>query len=183
MIGYLEGKVIDIDQNHIIININGCGYNVSVPKNYDLILNQNISLFIYTNIKETEFSLFGFLTKTELEIFKKIISISGIGPKIGIDILSCNPDKFLNAIETEDIAFITQIPGIGKKSASRIILELKGKIDNFNVDTKINTNKDVIDTLVDLGYNKKNITDLLSNLDKEFDSDEELITYCIKNLN
>ena len=182
MIGYLKGKITSFEENTVILNINGCGYEVIIPSNYDFKLNEEYELYIHTNVKETEISLYGFKTKEELRFFKKLINISGIGPKIAVVIVAYGVSKVLDSIETENISLLISIPGIGKKVASRIILELKGKIEDFSGDKKSSINKDIVDTLVNLGYQKKSVLDLLSKIDKTFENEEDLIRYCIKNL-
>ena len=133
MISYLKGKYIDrTDDGSIIINVNGIGFEVFVTgevlgkvayNNTD-----EIELFTYMQVKEDGMSLFGFLTLDELSIFKKIISVSGIGPKGGMSILSTlNREQFIMAVIDEDSDRIAKAPGIGKKTAAKLVLELKDK--------------------------------------------------------
>ena len=133
MISYLKGKYIDrTDDGSIILNVNGIGFEVFVTgevlgrvayNNSD-----EIELFTYMQVKEDGMSLFGFLTLDELSIFKKIISVSGIGPKGGMSILSTlNREQFIMAVIDEDSDRIAKAPGIGKKTAAKLVLELKDK--------------------------------------------------------
>lgn len=133
MISYLKGKYIDrTDEGSLIINVNGIGFEVFVPAellgrasfNNDV----DLELYTYMQVKEDGMSLFGFATLDELSIFKKIISVSGIGPKGGISILSTlNREQFIMAVLDENSDLIAKAPGIGKKTAAKLVLELKDK--------------------------------------------------------
>ena len=133
MISYLKGKYIDrTEEGNIILNVNGIGFEVSVTgevlgrvayNNTD-----EIELFTYMQVKEDGMALFGFSTLDELSIFKKIISVSGIGPKGGMSILSTlNREQFIMAVIDENSDLIAKAPGIGKKTAAKLVLELKDK--------------------------------------------------------
>ena len=133
MISYLKGKYIDrTDDGSIIVNVNGIGFEVFVTGEVlgKVAYNntEEIELFTYMQVKEDGMSLFGFLTLDELSIFKKIISVSGIGPKGGMSILSTlNREQFIMAVIDEDSDRIAKAPGIGKKTAAKLVLELKDK--------------------------------------------------------
>ncbi|MBR5179808.1 MAG: Holliday junction branch migration protein RuvA [Lachnospiraceae bacterium] len=133
MISYLKGKYIDrTDDGSIIINVNGIGFEVFVTGEVlgKAAFNntEDIELYTYMQVKEDGMSLFGFLTLDELSIFKKIISVSGIGPKGGMSILSTlNREQFIMAVIDEDSDRIAKAPGIGKKTAAKLVLELKDK--------------------------------------------------------
>ena len=133
MISYLKGKYIDrTEEGSLIINVNGIGFEVFVPAEvfgraaYDRDI--EIELYTYMQVKEDGMSLFGFSTLDELALFKKIISVSGIGPKGGISILSTlNREQFIMAVLDENSDLIAKAPGIGKKTAAKLVLELKDK--------------------------------------------------------
>lgn len=133
MISYLKGKYIDrTDDGSIILNVNGIGFEVFVTGEVlgKAAFNntEDIELYTYMQVKEDGMSLFGFLTLDELSIFKKIISVSGIGPKGGMSILSTlNREQFIMAVIDEDSDRIAKAPGIGKKTAAKLVLELKDK--------------------------------------------------------
>ena len=133
MISYLKGKYIDrTDEGSLIINVNGIGFEVFVPAELlgraSFNNDADLELYTYMQVKEDGMSLFGFATLDELSIFKKIISVSGIGPKGGISILSTlNREQFIMAVLDENSDQIAKAPGIGKKTAAKLVLELKDK--------------------------------------------------------
>ena len=133
MISYLKGKYIDrTDEGSLIINVNGIGFEVFVPAELlgraSFNNDADLELYTYMQVKEAGMSLFGFATLDELSIFKKIISVSGIGPKGGISILSTlNREQFIMAVLDENSDLIAKAPGIGKKTAAKLVLELKDK--------------------------------------------------------
>lgn len=134
MIGYLSGKIIEILPTQILIDVNGVGYEVLVPLSFgdgsNIAVGAHISLFAHLAVREDAHVLYGFNTRNERDFFRTIIqSVSGIGPKMGLNILSAMPiDHFKSAVASEDIKSISSIPGIGKKTAERIIVELKDKV-------------------------------------------------------
>lgn len=133
MISYLKGKYIDrTDEGSLILNVNGIGFEVFVPAELlgraSFNNDADLELYTYMQVKEDGMSLFGFATLDELSIFKKIISVSGIGPKGGISILSTlNREQFIMAVLDENSDLIAKAPGIGKKTAAKLVLELKDK--------------------------------------------------------
>lgn len=168
MIKYLNGILAEVDTDSIVVEVNGIGYGVNVP--VSVIENvreigSNIKIYTYMNVKEDDVSLFGFLTKDELEIFKRVISVSGIGPKGGLAILSTlSADDLRFAVLSDDAKAISKAPGIGLKTASKLILELKDKFDlqeafekksNNVMQTSVRNNseaQDAVEALVALGY-------------------------------
>ena len=148
MISYLKGKYIDrTDDGSLIINVNGIGFEVFVPAELlgraSFNSDGELELFTYMQVKEDGMSLFGFATLDELSIFKKIISVSGIGPKGGISILSTlNREQFIMAVLDENSDLIAKAPGIGKKTAAKLVLELK---DKFKLADALNGSVSVAD--------------------------------------
>ncbi|MBF0106364.1 MAG: Holliday junction branch migration protein RuvA [Deltaproteobacteria bacterium] len=155
-----------MNQNSLIVDVGGVGYEVLCPKNYLLALTETgveITLEIYTHVSENAFQLFGFKTVREKEIFQKLISVSGIGPKLGLTVISALPlQELLRAIIDEDLPTLTRISGIGKKTGERLIVELK---DKFRVDVTLHSTgaandapvpdariSDVTSALINLGY-------------------------------
>src|SRR5579871_1922480 len=137
MIAHLRGKLISKHPNQAIVEAGGVGYDVviSVPTFSELpSLNAEVSLFIHTHVREDALALFGFLRAQEKQLFEKLLSVSGIGPKLAITILSGMPaDAMVAAIKGNNVASLTRIPGIGKKTAERMVLELRDKLDTFSV--------------------------------------------------
>ena len=125
MIGFVQGKVDAISEDNVVIDTGGIGYNVRISAK----IGQEVRLYTYTSVREDGISLFGFLSRDSLDIFKKIITVNGIGPKGGLAVLSVmSADELKFAIISGNAQAITKAPGIGKKTAERVILDLKDKI-------------------------------------------------------
>ena len=163
MIAHLRGKLISKHPNQAIVEAGGVGYDVviSVPTFSELpSLNAEVSLFIHTHVREDALALFGFLRAQEKQLFEKLLAVSGIGPKLAITILSGMPaDAMVAAIKGNNVASLTLIPGIGKKTAERMVLELRDKLDAFSVSAEVTAaatpvEEDVISALVNLGYQR-----------------------------
>ena len=163
MIAHLRGTLIAKQPDRAVIECGGVGYDVAIsiptfsglPK-----LNAEVSLHIFTNVREDAIHLFGFLRMEEKLLFEKLISVSGIGPKLGITLLSgMAPEHIVTAIKGSDVAMLTRIPGIGKKTAERMCVELRDKLDAFTAATSTRTHtsaaEDAISALVNLGYQRQ----------------------------
>ncbi|HEX3091421.1 MAG TPA: Holliday junction branch migration protein RuvA [Candidatus Angelobacter sp.] len=162
MIAHLRGKLISKHPNQAIVEAGGVGYDVtiSVPTFSELpALNTEVSFFIHTHVREDALALFGFLRAQEKQLFEKLLSVSGIGPKLAITILSgMAADAMVAAIKGNNVASLTRIPGIGKKTAERMVLELRDKLDAFGIAPETVSaspvEEDVISALVNLGYQR-----------------------------
>ncbi len=183
MIAYLEGTVLVKTLKEIIIKTSsGVGYKVFPTGSLlsSAILGEETQVFIYTVVREQEISLYGFGSWDERLFFEKITSVSGIGPKIGIQILGQPIDLFQKAIEAADITFISKTPGIGKKMAQKMILELQGKLELLDSDAgrspKSPAKTDAEEALMALGYDKKIIEEILSQA-PENSSTESLVKF------
>ena len=160
MIAHLRGKLIAKHPNQAIVDTGGVGYDViiSVPTFSELpAAGREVALFIHTHVREDAIALFGFLRAEEKQLFEKLIQVSGIGPKLAITILSGMPTpEMVAAIRANDIARLTRIPGIGKKTAERMVLELRDKLAAFGqppVAPPVSpVEEDVLSALVNLGY-------------------------------
>ncbi len=132
MIGFVKGRIDEISEENVVVDIGGIGCNVKISSETAAQLsgvNEEVKLYTYTCVREDLFQLYGFLTRDELEIFKKLITVNGIGPKGGLEILSVmSADNLRFAIIAGDAAAIAKAPGIGKKTAERVILDLKDKV-------------------------------------------------------
>lgn len=132
MIAFVKGKIEDLSEENVVIDIGGVGVNVKISAGtFNLLpgIGGEVKLYTYTSVREDAFILFGFLTRDELELFKKLITVNGIGPKGGLSILSVmSADELRFAIVSGDGAAIARAPGIGKKTAERVILDLRDKI-------------------------------------------------------
>ncbi len=166
MIGYLRGKIIRKRPTSILLDVNGIGYNINVPiSTFDKLAAEGelAELYTHLSVREDAMNLYGFSTEEEKAIFELLIGISGIGPKLALGILSGIQSKDLvEAIRAHDVPRIVSIPGIGKKTAERLIIELKDKIGSVTeVETTGLTSEaysiknDAIAALVSLGYNSK----------------------------
>ncbi len=132
MIAHLRGSILEKHPNRIVIDVNGVGYDVFVPLSTFYGLGEPgaaIALRIHTHVREDAFLLYGFATLLEQELFERLIGVSGIGPKLALAVLSgIEPQEFIRAIERGDLARLTAIPGVGKKTSERIVLELKDRL-------------------------------------------------------
>ncbi|MBP2649545.1 MAG: Holliday junction ATP-dependent helicase ruvA [Firmicutes bacterium] len=131
MIGYLKGHVAKLFADYCFIDVQGVGYRVFISSatRQDLVINEEIMLLTYLNVREDALLLYGFTTSDEYELFELLISITGIGPKVALGVLSAiRPEEFRLAVSQKNAGLLTKIPGIGKKTAERMILELKDKI-------------------------------------------------------
>jgi holliday junction DNA helicase RuvA len=137
MIAYLSGKLLEKDANLVIIDVGGVGYEVSIPLStfYELSeIGEDVTLRVQTIVREDAFQLFGFKTLREKELFLLLISVSGIGPKSAITALSgMSADEIISAIRTNNLVRLNAIPGVGKKTAERIVIELRDKITKLSV--------------------------------------------------
>ena len=164
MIAHLRGKLLTKHPNQAIVETSGVGYDItiSVPTFSDLpAVGSDVALHIHTHVREDVIALYGFLRPSEKTLFEKLITVSGIGPKLAITILSGMPaDEMVGAIRGNDIARLTRIPGIGKKTAERMVLELRDKLPETVAPTALAapemnaTEEDVVSALVNLGYQR-----------------------------
>ncbi|OGJ43813.1 Holliday junction DNA helicase RuvA [Candidatus Peregrinibacteria bacterium RIFCSPLOWO2_02_FULL_48_14] len=171
MIRLLQGQIHSKDDRTIILFVNGVGYHVFVPLSILASDETEITLWIHSHVREDAFTLFGFRTKNELSFFELLLTINGIGPKMAMDIMNQPVDQIRNAIFTGNVPALTHIPGIGKKTAERMILELKSKIEpsenldqNFIPPTELND--EVVSALENLGYKRSHIQNVLSQMDE-----------------
>ncbi|MBN2718830.1 MAG: Holliday junction branch migration protein RuvA [Deltaproteobacteria bacterium] len=133
MIGQLKGKIADKESDGAVVDVNGVGYRVSLPLNTLAALpplNAEVMLYIHTHVREEELRLFGFETKQDRTAFRTLLKISGVGPKVALAVIGAlNGPELIQAVQTADTRRLSSIPGIGKKTAERMILELGGKLD------------------------------------------------------
>ena len=199
MLAYLKGKAQNVKKDKVIIDVNNVGYLVNIPEgDAEKIISMgdsDIKLNIYTDIKENDISLYGFLEEESLSVFEKLKKVSGVGSKMARGILSfMTPQEICIAIANEDGALLTGVPGVGSKTAARIILELKDKIlkeDMPSLSTskskskiKTNTNEnEALLALKVLGYSQQQIVEQLNEIDTEDMRVEDIIKKVLYNLN
>ena len=186
MIGYLEGRVKHLDANHAIVVTNGVGYEVHISAStyYKLEGKRDIALEIYTHVREDALSLYGFATPEEKFAFEKLISISGIGPTLAQKILSgIDAPDLADAVSRSDTRKLTSIPGVGKKTAERICLELRDKLTLTEAQrasaptmARMNIEDDVQSALINLGYRQKDAEAAIDSAKKEVGAEAELST-------
>ncbi len=161
MIGHLKGILGEKKPNSLILDVNGVGYLVNIPVSTFLELpdeGSSLALFIYTHVREETLALYGFRTMREKVLFEKLISVSGIGPKVAISFLSgMSADELIPAIQNQDIGKLSTIPGVGRKTAERVSLELREKIpqllsESAQVTEAKPMREDLVSALVNLGY-------------------------------
>ena len=167
MIGYLEGKIKYSTTGKVILFCNGIGFTVNIPSNLNFLQGKEAQLYIHTHLREDNLSLFGFSTPEDLSLFETLIGVSGIGPKIGLSMFSSSSAPLIKeAISSSNLAFFTAIPGVGKKTAQRVILDLKSKISKGDVNMdNLEGNSELVDTLVGLGFQKTEISQIISKVD------------------
>jgi Holliday junction DNA helicase, RuvA subunit len=192
MFYYLEGSVAVIEHNLAVIDCGGVGYGCFVSTNTltGLELGKKVKLFTYCNIKEDAFDIFGFSAMSEKRCFEMLLSVSGVGPKAALSILSaCTPETLAMAVVTDDVVVLTRAVGVGKKLAQRIVLELKDKVSK---ETQLMQSSGYVPlatggkadeahaALAVLGYSPAEISSLMRNLDFENMTTEEIIREALK---
>jgi Holliday junction DNA helicase RuvA len=167
VIAYLRGRLSAKQPNRIVIDVNGVGYDVSVPLSTFYGLGdegRDVALRIHTHVREDTLALYGFATALELVLFERLIGISGIGPKLALAVMSgIEPNELVRAIEQSDIGRLTAIPGVGKKTSERIVVELKDRLPRLRLEAGAGggdghepsaLRDDVLSALVNLGYHR-----------------------------
>lgn len=158
MIALLRGTIHSKRPDGLVVEVGGVGYHVSIPLCSLCSIpgpGEEVFLHTYTHVREDALQLYGFLTEEERKVFVSLLRISGIGPKLGLAILSGMPvQSFLHAVMHEDVELLSSIPGLGKKTASRLILEMKEKLPDTEGDSAGPVKGDAVSALVNLGYKK-----------------------------
>ncbi len=189
MIAYLSGTIIKKVPKAVILDTGSVGYlvHLSTPLHEKLSEKEQVEFYIHTKVREDDISLYGFETFNELDFFKTLLNVNGIGPKLAMEILSQNPDKVKSAIINKDLAYLSKIPGIGKKTAERIVVELKNKVDLTDI-TRIHSNlennlqDEAVEALQNLGYQKFEVLRVLKKMPDQLTETEEIITYFLQNV-
>jgi holliday junction DNA helicase RuvA len=165
VIAFLRGRIFEKHPNRIVVDVEGVGYDVSVPLSTFYGLGETgsaIALRIHTHVREDALALYGFATRLEQDLFERLIGVSGIGPKLALAVLSgIEPPDLMRAIERGDIARLTAIPGVGKKTAERIVLELRDRLPAAAVTepagesgSGLALRDDLLSALINLGYHR-----------------------------
>lgn len=196
LIGFVSGSVDYVGNGYVVIDNNGIGYNIMVsPRTISSLMTgeENVKLYTYTSVKEDSISLYGFISREELELFNLLISVKGVGPKVAVNILGSGSASTLTyAIMTGDEKLLSSIPGIGKKTAQMIVLELHGKlgkisttstpvnIDDLNSDENKSSKNEAVDALTALGFQRAQVTKAVDAVYESSLTVEELIKRALK---
>lgn len=165
MFDVIEGKVIDIEVNYVCISTSGIGFKVFVPNPYSFRLDEEVKVYLHNQIKEDEYSLYGFKSKEERNIFLKLINVKGLGPKIALPILTGSTvEGLMDAIERENVLYLEKFPKVGEKLARQIILDLKGKLVSKE-NSSSGVNDELIEVLLSLGYKRPDINRVVKDVD------------------
>jgi holliday junction DNA helicase RuvA len=197
MIAHLSGTLLSKQATSVILDVGGVGYEITIPVStfYDLEEpGSNVQLRIYTHVREDALQLYGFKTARERELFLRLISVSGIGPKLGITLLSgMSADEMIASIRTNNLARLTLIPGVGRKTAERLVMELRDKVASLSsaeleeemgartsagtpIPTEDSMRSDVLSALLNLGYQRNSAEKAVNSaLDEGGDISVELI--------
>lgn len=179
MIGYLEGLVQARTPEKLIINVRGVGYQLSVPYYIweDCPQGGKKAFLVYTHVREEEISLYGFLKPADKEIFIQLISVSGIGPRLALNILSASrgSERIIRGISEADVDFFVAVKGLGKKSAQRLIVDLKGKIGGLKeLEFEAEQDQDLLEALKGLGFSNEEIKKSIKGIKKDLPLEDKL---------
>ena len=196
MIGHLKGKIISKSPPEVLLEVQGIGYEVLCPMStiYELDnLSEDVLLFTHLSIKEDAHTLFGFITKDEKNVFRELIRVNGVGPKVALAILSnLSVHSLVECISTEDADLLAKTPGIGKKTALKLIVELQDRLSKLDlvgslansIEIKQNSNpnsKPAIEALQSLGFKAKEANRMVSKIEDQELSTEQLIRLALQN--
>lgn len=199
MIGRLHGKIIEKQPPEMVLDVQGVGYEILLPMTsfYDLPqLGEKTTIFTHLVIREDAHLLFGFAQKQDRTLFRELIKTNGVGPKLALAILSAmSVSQFANAVENEELAKLTKIPGIGRKTAERLLVELKGKFkgmtqgdffveqshDKIVVSSQTDPADEARDALIALGYKPADAEKMIKKVNKVGATSEQLIREALKN--
>ncbi len=201
MVSYVRGELVAIEEEKVIIDVNGVGFGIFMPAqsmNYLPSIGEEVRLHTYMNVREDAIQLFGFLTKDDLSVFKLVIGVSGIGPKGGLSILSqLSPDDLRFAVMANDSKAIAKAPGIGKKTAEKLIIELKDKLSIEDVLNKVDDSEtfvantgasneiqsEAVQALVALGYGNTESMKAVKKVQMDENTTvEEVLKLALKNM-
>ena len=169
MIAFLRGRLHDKQPQRVVVDVGGVGYDVAVPLSTFYQLGDegsDVALRIHTHVREDQLALFGFLTASEQVVFERLLGVSGIGPKLALGVLSgIEPAEFVGALERGDVARLTRIPGIGKKTAERMVLELRDRLlkdlgpaaGEAPAPYEQGQRDDLVSALINLGYDRRTV--------------------------
>ncbi|PJC36946.1 Holliday junction branch migration protein RuvA [Candidatus Peregrinibacteria bacterium CG_4_9_14_0_2_um_filter_53_11] len=190
MIAYLDGTIIDKHERTLIIGVGGVGYLVHVSRAIHDLHNkgQAVELFIHTNVREDDLSLYGFPEMRQLEFFKLLIGVSGVGPRSALEIMNTPLERLRSAIARKEILVLTKIQGIGKKTAERICVDLENKMSQEELTARaeeaepdeLRVGEDIIQALISLGYKRHHVMHGLKDIPETISKEEDVIKYFLQ---
>lgn len=178
MIGYLHGEVMEVNTDHVILNVNGVGYEIlcTLDTLSRMILGEAVSFYTYTHVREDVLQLFGFLQTEEKQFFLSLLKVNGVGPKMAIAMMSGAPAlRIMEFIENEDIKALSKLPKVGKKKAEQMVLTLKGKLvlsKEVGGVAVSSSSKEVTSALINLGFKPPQVDEVVKKLDPNMDVQE-----------
>lgn len=183
MIAHLVGTLLEKHVQRLVVDVGGVGYDVQVPLSTFYAVGEpgaRVTLRIHTHVREDALQLFGFVTALELSLFQRLIAVSGIGPKVALAVLSgIEPNDLIRAVKGSDIARLTRIPGVGKKTSERIVVELKDRLPQVEEPAASDTAVDasdvrdnVLSALVNLGYQRASVEKVVDTVLRKIESRE-----------
>ena len=175
MYSYIKGTIKDIECNYVVVDNHDIGYMIYVPNPYYYKLNEIYTIYTYNHIREDEYSLYGFTSREELNLFLKLISVKGLGPKVALPIFATGSiEGITDAINRENILYLKKFPKIGDKLARQIILDLKGKLTSIGSDTIVKENNELVEALLALGYRNADIKKVIVNVDNNLPLEDQI---------
>jgi len=174
MYEYIKGFIKDIESNYIVLENNNIGYLIYTANPYSFKQDEEVTVYIYQNVKEDELTLYGFKNKQEKDLFLKLIEVKGLGPKMALPIIATGSiNGIADAIERENILYLKKFPKIGDKVARQMILDLKGKLNTTGV-VESNNNDELIEALKALGYKSSDVIKIIPRINKDLSLEEQI---------
>ena len=175
VLNFIYGEVVEQGSNYIVLVCNNIGFTIYVPNPFSYELNSSYKVYLYNQIREDEYSLYGFKNSHEKEMFLKLINVKGLGPKMAMPMLATGSIEGLaDAIERENILYLTKFPKIGEKVAKQIILDLKGKLNVNSNNIISDATEELIEVLTSLGYKNTEIKKVLPQIDGSKSLEEQI---------
>ena len=177
MYGYIRGEVVEIHSNYIVLDNHDIGYLIYVPNPYAYQLQQSYKVYIYTCVKEEEYTLYGFKDQEQKELFLKLINVKGLGPKMALPIIATGTiASIADAVENENLSYLKKFPKIGDKVAKQMVLDLKGKLNAINTGlfAKEDYSDELMEVLLGLGYKQSDINKVLKKVNINLTLEEQV---------
>ena len=177
MYGYIRGEIKEINGNYIVLDNHDIGYQIYVPNPYSYQLNKSYTVYIYTKVGEEEYTLYGFRDKEQKELFLKLISVKGLGPKMALPILATGTfTNIADAIENNNLNYLKKFPKIGDKVAKQMVLDLKGKLGSINtgIFAKEDYSHELEEVLIGLGYKQADVKKVMNKVNSDLSLEEQI---------